>query len=107
MRKVLEMSLGANFKVDAVATGGEAVAKAKELKPELVIADLSLDDKDGYEICRDLRADGELGATPVLLLHGSSVKFNKDKAKEVEASGDIMKPFDSQELIDKINELVS
>lgn len=107
MRKIIEMTLAdENCEVVSVATGGEALAKARELKPQLVIADLTLDDKDGYAVCEEIRADGELATTPVLLLHSPAKALETAKAASVGSSGDLAKPFATQDLIDTVRQLV-
>ncbi|MBW2733502.1 MAG: response regulator [Deltaproteobacteria bacterium] len=69
MHKIVEQTLSAeNCEVVVVTCGNDALAKARELKPQLVIADLTLDDKDGYSVCQEIRKDGALAHTPVLLL---------------------------------------
>jgi CheY-like chemotaxis protein len=108
MQKAVVLTLACeNVTVTALAQGAAAVDRARELRPHLVIADLSLADKDGYQICRELRADAELAKTPVLLLHGSAASLDEGKLKEVGASAAIRKPFDTQELIDRVRELTA
>jgi CheY-like chemotaxis protein len=90
-----------------VERGSDALPKARELCPDVVIADLSLSDKDGYEICRELRADDALGAVPVLLLHGPAVEYDAGKADAVRASGEVAKPFESTALLEKVSALAA
>jgi len=90
-----------------VVCGDEALTTARALGPDLVIADLSLDDRDGYAICRDLRQDPELSGVPVLLLHGSSVEYDPGLADEVQASGAVAKPFESDALLELLRQLMA
>lgn len=107
MRMIVEQTLAdENCEVVAVSTGGEALAKAQEIKPQLVIADLTLDDKDGYTVCEEIRADGSLAKTPVLLLHGPTKALESGRVEKAGASGDLAKPFATQDLIDKVRQLV-
>jgi two-component system OmpR family response regulator len=66
-RSMLTAALGhLGFEVTAVATGREAIETAGTLRPDLVVLDVMLEDLDGFEVCRRLRAAGD--ATPVLFL---------------------------------------
>jgi CheY-like chemotaxis protein len=102
MRQAVEMVLREDCAVTAVASGNEALPTAKAMHPDIVIADLSLEDKDGYQICQELKADGQLAGVPVLLLYGPSVTYDEAKAQAVQASDALAKPFATQELIDKV-----
>ena len=108
MRRVFQMVLaGEPFSLTTVVCGDEALTTARALGPDLVIADLSLDDRDGYAICRDLRQDPELSGVPVLLLHGSSVEYDPGLADEVQASGAVAKPFESDALLELLRQLMA
>jgi len=100
MRAIFNMVLaGENCDLTVVDSGKNAVTQAKEIIPDLVIADLSMDDFNGYEVCSALKSDSVLADIPVLLLHGASSIFDEAKAQNVGAAGDIVKPFLSQTLI--------
>jgi len=107
MRKVVEQSLSEGFAVTSVDSGASALSVARDLGPHVIIADLSLDDKDGYEICRELRQDAQLKQVSVLLLHGASATYDPAKAAEVQANDELAKPFTTQDLIDKVTALAS
>lgn len=107
MRRVFELALAEDCIVTAVGSGSEALDAARAMQPDLVIADLSLPDKDGYQICAELRNDAGLAAVPVLLCHGSSVDYDAGRARQVQATDAMAKPFGTQELIDKVLELAS
>jgi hypothetical protein len=79
---------------------------AQELKPELIICDLTLPDIDGYETVSELKKEASLSSVPVILLAGSIEPFDEDLFKSSGADGVIFKPFDSQELLDKVGELL-
>jgi signal transduction histidine kinase len=56
------------YEVHEVATGGEALARAREIRPHVVVLDVNLPDTDGHEVCRTLRADPACAGIPVLML---------------------------------------
>ncbi|MCA9666086.1 MAG: response regulator, partial [Myxococcales bacterium] len=105
MQKVVQMTFSAeDYSVTAVSTVDEALARAKEVQPDIVIADLSMSGKNGYDLCQALKNGGNV---PVLLLHGSAAPIDAGKAQSVGADGDLAKPFETQALIDKVSELTS
>lgn len=89
-----------------VDNGDEALIKAREVTPDLIIADVVMPGKDGYEVCYSIKHDPNLQHVPVLLLTGTFETFDETMANKVGANGFITKPFESQALIDKVNELI-
>lgn len=107
MQKVIALSLAnQGITVHAVSSGDEAIARARELQPGLVIADTVMPGKDGYEVCRALKLDPATRHIPVLLLFGSFEAFDEAKAKEVGADDQLQKPFESAKLIEKVHALL-
>ena len=106
LRKVFEMVLaGENCKLVTANTGAQAIDLAQKLKPDLVIADLSLDQPDGYEICKQVKGNTETASARVILLHGSASTLDERKAQQAGAQGEITKPFTTAELLSKIQSL--
>ncbi len=99
----------ANEDVELVTApnGDDALRKAKELKPDLVMADIGMPGLDGYELCAAIRAEPELAKIPVLLLTGTFETYDEERADEVGASAYIAKPFEAQALIDQVNTLLN
>jgi CheY-like chemotaxis protein len=92
--------------VTAVADGKEALSRAKELKPDLIVADVSMPGLGGYELCERVRADGALRHIPVLLL-GGAAPIDPAKAIAVGANGHLPKPFESQKLLDHVKQILA
>ncbi len=88
-----------------VDNGDDALAKAKALKPDIVLADVMMPGKDGYTLAKAIKSDPALAGVPVLLLAGSYEPFDEGKAKASGADGHIIKPFESQALLKKVEEL--
>ncbi len=86
--------------------GDSAFSKALEEIPDLVIADISMPGKDGFELCRAIKSEPSLADTSVLLLPGAFDHFDEVKAQEVCADGWLTKPFESQALLDKVAQLL-
>ncbi|MBW1871675.1 MAG: response regulator [Deltaproteobacteria bacterium] len=95
-----------DYEITTVDNGEDAVTKAKEITPDIILADVIMPKKNGYEVCEAVKNDPDLQHVPVLLLAGTFEAFDENRAREVGADGHITKPFESQALIDKVNELV-
>ena len=68
-RALLRTILGrAGYTVHEVSKGGEAVQKAREVRPHIIILDVNLPDMNGLAVCRAIRADSEISGVPVLIL---------------------------------------
>jgi len=95
-----------DYQVTAVDNGEEALQRAREAKPDIILADVVMPRRNGYELCEAVKADPELRDIPVVLLAGTFEAFDEARAREVGADGHIAKPFESQTLINKVRELV-
>lgn len=90
-----------------VDNGDDAVTRAQEARPDLVLADIAMPGKDGYEVCEAIKTDPALRHIPVLLLSGTFESFDEDRARAVGADGHITKPFEAQALVDRVNDLLA
>ncbi|HET7823738.1 MAG TPA: response regulator, partial [Anaeromyxobacter sp.] len=95
-----------DFKVTVVDNGEDAVSRARELKPDVILADVVMPRKNGYEVCEAVKTDPSLKHIPVLLLSGTFEAFDESRARQAKADGHIAKPFESGALINKVKELV-
>jgi CheY-like chemotaxis protein len=107
IRKVIGMVFAVeDVSMTFVDNGIDAVARARELKPDCVLADVLMPGKSGYEVCEALKADPATASIRVLLLAGNFEPFDEARARAVRADDFIVKPFESQALIDKVRALV-
>jgi two-component system alkaline phosphatase synthesis response regulator PhoP len=96
-----------------VAYGGiEGLEKARNEKPDLIVLDVMMPDKDGYTVCRELKADPDLSGIPVLLLtavvaHIPTTRFTQQMGMETEADDYIDKPVEPQVLVERIEALLA
>jgi len=104
-RLVAQMFVGGDFDVVSVSNGDAAVRKFEEVRPDLVLADIYMPGKNGYEVCAAVKQHSELADTPVVLLAGAFDAFDEAKAKEVGAAAHITKPFEPQALIGLVSSL--
>ncbi len=108
IQKVIEITLAdKDYDLRIAGDGDEALRMATSEAPDLIMADVFMPGLDGYELCRNIRTNEVLKDVPVLLLAGTFEPFDKDKATDVGANDWIVKPFSSQNLIDKVDELLA
>jgi CheY-like chemotaxis protein len=108
IQKVVGISF-ANEDVEllTVDNGDDAVAQARERRPDLVLADIAMPGLDGYAVCETLKRDPAMRHVPVLLLSGTFETFDEARAREVGADGHVTKPFEAQALVDRVNDLLA
>jgi DNA-binding response OmpR family regulator len=93
-----------HFKVLTEADGEKGFQSAIKNKPDLLILDVMLPTKNGFEICRDFRNENR--NTPVIMLTGKSAESDKVLGLELGADDYITKPFSIRELIARINAIL-
>lgn len=96
-----------DYQLDVVDNGDSALEMARQQRPDMVLADVYMPGKNGYELCAAIKQDPTLATVPVLLLAGTFEPFDEDKARQAGADSWISKPFESQFLIDKVEELLA
>jgi DNA-binding response OmpR family regulator len=89
------------YRVDTVADGEAAVLAAREGSFELILLDVMLPKKDGFQVCRELRRNGV--TTPIILLTARSLEAEKVMGLRLGADDYITKPFGSEELRARID----
>jgi CheY-like chemotaxis protein len=97
---------GEDYRITAVDNGEDALLRARETRPDIVLADAVMPRMNGYELCQALKADPRLADVPVLLLTGTFEPFDEARARAARADGHVAKPFDSQALLTRVRELV-
>jgi CheY-like chemotaxis protein len=110
MRLAIKITFAAeDAEVTSVSKGGDAVARAKQVGADIVLVDHKLGDGEpsGYDICRALKGDAGTSSIPVLLLVSNQSGADHAAISGAGADGWIAKPFDTQELIDKVADLVA
>jgi signal transduction histidine kinase len=96
-----------DFRVVTACNGRQALEAMRARKPTLVITDINMPEMDGYELCRRIRADGQLGEVPVILLTALSDPEDVFKGLECGADNFITKPYDENNLLARIQYLLA
>jgi twitching motility two-component system response regulator PilG len=84
----------------------QGLAKAREIKPDLIISDVQMPEMDGFALCAAVRADGALHATPFLLLTSLKDEASRQRGRLVGASAFLNKPVSVDELRERVRELL-
>ena len=90
-----------------VSTGPEALPAARAGRPDLVLLDVMLPGRSGYDICRDLRADPALATIRILMMTARGSALEQKRGLDHGADGFIAKPFDLNDLRAELSRLLS
>jgi len=93
------------FEVETVSNGVAAIKKLPALQPVLVLADVSMPGKDGYEVCEFVKTSADLLHVPVLLVGSDLEPYDEHRGQKVRADGFIKKPFTAHDLVDMVAKL--
>lgn len=94
------------YEVITAFDGMTALSKARELKPDLILLDIMLPKLDGYKVCRMLKFDENYRGIPIIMITAKVAGSDKKMGEEVGADAYIIKPFNPEELINKVKELL-
>lgn len=94
--------VGNGYKVITANNGVEAIKIAKEEKPNLILLDLMIPGKDGYDVCKEIRSDNEIRNTPIIMLTAKSEELDKILGLELGADDYMTKPFSVRELLARV-----
>jgi DNA-binding response OmpR family regulator len=107
IQRVIELTFAdEDVAVTSVGDGQEAVRRIVADLPDIVLADVDLPRRDGYEIAAFVKNDPELARIPVLLLTGAFEPVDEVRARAVRCDGILSKPFDPQVLIARVRDLI-
>lgn len=105
MREYIRLTLQKEYRVLTAQNGAEGLEKIRKFLPDLVISDLMMPQKDGYQLCKEMRESEEMRQIPVILLTAKSEISFKMKALKQGATEYLSKPFHSEELLARVRSL--
>ena len=94
------------YEIVTGSNGEEALQKAKEQSPDLIICDVMMPPPNGFQVCRTIKDDPELKDIPVILLTAKAAESDKFWGTESRADEYITKPYNSDELLSKVKNLL-
>lgn len=92
------------FSIQCAYNGQEALELIKDMPPDIVLLDVMLPDRDGMEVCREIRKKYEM---PIIMLTASSSEKDRKHAFDLGANDYVMKPFYTKELLALVKETLS
>jgi len=107
IQKVVELTFSdSDYELFAVSNGQKALDRAREYRPDLILADAVMPEKNGYEVCEAIKANPATSGIPVILLSGTFEPFDRERAERIGADAIVSKPFDSQQLLAQVDALL-
>jgi len=106
--RLLEIELSAaGYDVRTAGSGDRALALAFERCPDLILADVTMPNMDGFELTRQLRMDERTAGAKVILLTARGLSADRLEGFAVGADDYVIKPFDTPELVARIGEVLA
>jgi len=106
MRKVLGITFATDeFEAVLAESPQQAMSQLDQLRPDMVLLDVTLGEVNGYDLCRQVKS--RVPGTPVMILSSRQQPYDPVRGAEVQADDFIDKPFDTQQLRDKVKKLVA
>src|SRR5215470_16730988 len=107
MREVIKIAFRReNIHVITCGDAASALNQFEQHPPDVVITDVIMPDQDGYSVCSQIKQNPQFGKTPVILMSGVVNKSVADRAVAVQADELVRKPFQPQELISRVKNLI-
>ena len=104
IRQLLTSALDGDYTVLVASDGEEAINITRQLKPDLILMDILMPKVDGFTALSEIKRDEATRAIPVIMITGIGHELNKKLSEQFGADGYITKPFDLQELRDKVKQ---
>ena len=94
------------FEVSVAKDGAEAVDKIRAERPDLVLLDVMMPKKTGFEVCQEIRADADVASTKILMLTAKGRDTEMAKGLALGADAYMTKPFSTKELVGEVKKLL-
>lgn len=108
IQRVIELTFAdEDVQVFAVGDGKKAIASIESDRPDIVLADVGMPERDGYEVAEFIKGNPELAGIPVLLLTGAFEPIDESRARAVGCDGVLVKPFEPQMVINRVKDLLA
>ena len=108
IQRVIELTFAdEDVQVFAVGDGKKAIASIESDRPDIVLADVGMPERDGYEVAEFIKGNPELAGIPVLLLTGAFEPIDETRARAVGCDGVLVKPFEPQMVINRVKDLLA
>ncbi|HEX9304104.1 MAG TPA: response regulator [Thermoanaerobaculia bacterium] len=108
IQKVVELMFSdSDYSLTCVSNGRQALEKVRDDPPDLILADVVMPEKNGYEVCEEIKKNPATARIPVLLLAGTFEPFDRERAERLGCDAIVSKPFDSHQLFRKVESILA
>jgi CheY-like chemotaxis protein len=108
IQRVIELTFAEeDITVLAVGDGRQAIELVQSERPDIVLADIGMPERDGYEVAAFIKGRPDLAHIPVLLLTGAFEPIDEGRAKAAGCDGVLVKPFEPQMVISRVKDLIA
>lgn len=108
IQRVIELTFAdEDIQVIAVGDGEQAIARIDAERPDVILADIGMPERDGYEVASHVKGNPETAHIPVLLLTGAFEPIDEARARSVGCDGVLVKPFEPQMVINRVKDLLA
>ena len=108
IQKVVELTFAdTEYEVVTVSSGDDLLAQLPECRPDLVICDVIMPGRDGYDVCQEIKSNPGTLHLPVILLTGTFEPFDRDRALAAGCSEIVTKPFEARKLVEAVERLAN
>jgi CheY-like chemotaxis protein len=108
IQKVVELMFSdTEYSLTCVSNGRLALEKVGDDPPDLILADVVMPEKNGYEVCEEIKKNPATARIPVVLLAGTFEPFDRERAERLGCDAIVSKPFDSHQLFRKVESLLA
>ena len=105
--RILQFGLqSVGYHVETASDGQEALKKAREMRPDIILLDLMLPKLDGYKVCRLLKFDERYKSIPIIILSARTQEGDQTLAMEMGANRFITKPYEFTEILSQMEALL-
>src|SRR3954466_14088620 len=108
IQRVIELTFAdEEVQVSAVGDGKKAIAAIEADRPDIVLADVGMPERDGYEVASFIKTNNELAHIPVVRRRGALEPIDEARARAVGCDGVLVKPFEPQMVINRVKDLLA
>ena len=108
IQKVVELTFAdSDYRLTCVSNGKLALETVRRDPPDLILADVVMPEKNGYEVCEEIKKNPATAGIPVLLLAGTFEPFDRERAERLGCDAIVSKPFDSHQLFRQVESLLA
>src|SRR5687768_6129099 len=106
VQRILTLTFAAeNMQVVAVTDGEQAIARLPVERPDIVLAEIGLATRNGYDVAAFIKGHSDLAHIPVLLLAGAFEPIDSARAEQAQCNGIVLKPFEPPLVVARVREL--